>query len=336
MTNDQWRPQFRLVRSFVRFSIGIWKLDLGISLGFGIWTLGFSIWLLGFLGALLVSTGCEKSTNPATQPAVRTVASLVPAATDLIIGMGARERLLAVSTYDRQRPDVAGLPRVGDYQNVDWEQLQSLHPIVMMIQIKKDRLPAGFQERADALHIQLVDVAIDRLADIVGTLDVLGQALDLPEQAKTAKEQMQSRLDAVAAGVAGRKPISTLLVLDESADAVVGPDTYLDEILQLAGGVNAAKSLGQRYPQIDREMLLSLKPDVIIQLLPDASQQVKDRAADTWKQLPQIPAVAAGRVYTIDNWYALLPGWHVTDLAEQFAQCLHPSTPASLSRPIAP
>jgi iron complex transport system substrate-binding protein len=250
--------------------------------------------------------------------------------------MGARDRLLAVSTYDRQRPDVAGLPRVGDYQNVDWEQLQQLHPTVMVIQIKKDRLPAGFQERADSLHIQLIDVAIDSLADIPGTLDILGQALDMPEQAKNAKRQMQSRLAAVAAEVAGKKPISTLLVLDESADAVVGPDTYLDELLQLAGGANAAKSLGQRYPQIDREMLLSLKPDVIIQLLPDASPQVKERAADTWKQLPQIPAVAAGRVYTIDNWYALLPGWHVTNLAEQFAQCLHPSTPLSTSRPASP
>jgi iron complex transport system substrate-binding protein len=283
----------------------------------------------------LIPTACDKS-PPTTQPTVRTVASLVPAATDLIIGMGARDRLLAVSTYDRQRPDVAGLPRVGDYQNVDWEQLQSLHPSVMVIQIKKDRLPAGFQERADALHIQLIDIAIDRVADILSAIDTLGDALDLPQQAKTAKQQMQTRLDAVAAGVSGKKPVSVLLVLDESADAVVGPDTYLDELLQLAGGINAGKSLGQRYPQIDREMLLSLKPDVIIQLLPDASQQVKDRAAQTWKQLPQIPAVAAGRVYTIDNWYALLPGWHVADLAEQFAQCLHPSTPPSPPLPTPP
>jgi iron complex transport system substrate-binding protein len=282
-----------------------------------------------------VIAGCGKSdSQPATAPSVRTVASLVPAATDLIIGMGARDRLVAVSTYDRQRPDVAGLPRVGDYQNVDWEQLQALHPQVMVIQIKKDRLPPGFSERATALHTELVNVGIDRLADILTALDTLGDAMGLPEKAKLARAEMQSRLDGVSNKVQGEKSVSTLLVLDESADAVVGPDTYLDELLKLAGGTNAAASLGQRYPEIDREMLLSLKPDVIIQLLPDASQQVKDRAAATWAQLRQIPAVAAGRVYTIDNWYALLPGWHVTDLAEQFAQCLHPSTPAS--RPVSP
>lgn len=283
---------------------------------------------------LLGITGCSKASAPATQPGVRTIASLVPAATDLIIGMGARDRLVAVSTYDRQRPDVAGLPRVGDYQNVDWEQLQTLRPSVMVIQIKLDRLPAGFQQRADALHIQLVDIAIDRLEDIPAVLTTLGDAMNVPDKAREARAKMQARLDAVAARVAGAGTVSTLLVLNESATAVVGPDTYLDTILKIAGGKNAGNSLGQRYPQIDREMLLSLKPDAIIQLLPDASEQVKESAANTWKQLQDIPAVAGGRVYTIDNWYALLPGWHVTDLAEQFAQCLHPSTSQAASQPV--
>jgi iron complex transport system substrate-binding protein len=106
---------------------------------------------------------------------------------------------------------------------------------------------------------------------------------------------------------------------------VAGPGTYLDDLLRLAGGVNAAERLSNPWPQVDREMLLSLKPDVIIELLPGASEQVKQQAAQTWKNLPQIPAVAAGRVYTVDAWYALLPGWHVTDLAEQFSQWLHPN-----------
>src|ERR1700735_1713239 len=113
MTNDQSPAQLRLTHRPRRFPIGNWKLNFEIFSGFGIWT-------LGFLSILLLTTSCDKSTPPATQPATKTIASLVPAATDLLIGMGARDRLLAVSTYDRQRPDVAGLPRVGDYQNVDW------------------------------------------------------------------------------------------------------------------------------------------------------------------------------------------------------------------------
>ncbi|HSV14724.1 MAG TPA: helical backbone metal receptor [Tepidisphaeraceae bacterium] len=277
--------------------------------------------------------GCGKEStavNPTTVPAVKTVASLVPAVTDLIIGMGARDRLVAVSTYDRQRPDVASLPKVGDYQTVDWEQLQLIKPSILVIDIQADRRPAGFNERAESLHTQLVNITINRLSDVFAAIDQLGKALDLPQQATDAGRTLKTRLDAIEKRSADQNlpPVRTLLVVGESGQSVVGPHTYLDDLLKAAGGVNVAAHLDQ-YPQVDREMLISLKPDVIVQLMPDPSPQEREQAARAWRDLPQVPAVAAGRVYTIDSWYALLPGWHVADLAEQLAECLHPPTPSS-------
>jgi iron complex transport system substrate-binding protein len=284
------------------------------------------IWTAIFLGGVLWIGACDKrSAGPTSAPSVVTAASLVPAATDLIIGMGAKDRLAAVSTFDRQRPDVAGMPEVGDYETIDWEKLGEVRPSIIIIQIRPDRLPAGFAERAAGIGARPLNVSINRLDDVLAATDTLGEALGLQQQAGDAKKLMQGKLDAVRLRVAGQKPVSTLLVLDEYGGAGAGPGTYLDDLLRLAGGVNAAAGLGNPWPQVDREMLLSLKPDVIIELLPGASEQVKQRAAQTWKNLPQIPAVAAGRVYTVDAWYALLPGWHVTDLAEQFSQWLHPN-----------
>jgi ABC-type Fe3+-hydroxamate transport system substrate-binding protein len=248
---------------------------------------------------------------------------MVPAATDLIVGMGAKDRLVAVSTYDNHRPDVGNLPKAGDYETVDWEMLRSLHPSILVSEIQPDRQSPGFKANAADLHITPLNVKIEQLSDIFPALDTLGDALKEPALAAAAKAQMQARLDAVRQANAGVKPISTLLVIDANADAVVGSSTYLDDLLKIAGGTNAAAKLQQHWPQIDREMLLSLKPDVIIQLLPDASSQEREQAAATWKRYPQIPAVAAGRVYPIYESYALLPGWHVTDLAEQLSRLLH-------------
>src|SRR5512133_3272282 len=55
------------------------------------------------------------------------VASLVPAATEMLVGMGAGDRLVAVSNYESS-PVVKDLPRVGDYQSTDWETLARLRP----------------------------------------------------------------------------------------------------------------------------------------------------------------------------------------------------------------
>src|SRR5690348_4099887 len=65
--------------------------------------------LIGCVGIL----GCDRTasrhaTNTAsTKP---TVASLVPAATDMIIAMGAADQLVAISNYDRERPEIQKLP----------------------------------------------------------------------------------------------------------------------------------------------------------------------------------------------------------------------------------
>src|SRR4051794_35456488 len=101
--------------------------------------------LLFTLAAALPAISCNsrapsKSSVPSTQTshASLTVASLSPAATDLIIGMGAGGHLIAVSNYDRVGMD---LPKVGDYQTTDWEKLSELHPSVMIIQMGASRLP---------------------------------------------------------------------------------------------------------------------------------------------------------------------------------------------------
>ena len=243
-----------------------------------------------------------------------------PAATDLIIGMGARDRLVAVSTYDSDNK----LPKAGNYETIDWELMRSLHPSVLVTEIAADRQSPGFKSNCADLHIQPVNVTIETLDDIFSALDQLGDALKEPELAKSAHQQMRARLDAVQKQFANDKPVRSLIVVSPGGDGVVGTGTFLDDLLKIAGGVNVVAPQLGHWPQIDREKLLSLKPDVILQLLPDATPQERDQAAVVWKQLPQIPAVAAGRVYPIYDSYALVPGWHVTDLADRFSQCLHP------------
>src|SRR4051794_5058399 len=85
---------------------------------------------------VITNSSCDRADSAAavasTQPAKITVASLVPAATDLLIGMGAGDRLVAVSNFDAKRGATRALPRVGDYQTIDWERLASLRPNIMI------------------------------------------------------------------------------------------------------------------------------------------------------------------------------------------------------------
>jgi iron complex transport system substrate-binding protein len=277
-----------------------------------------------FVMLTMLLAACDKTISPTTQPTAPTIASMVPAATDLLVGMGAKDHLVAVSTYDKDRADVGSLPKAGDYETVDWELLRSLHPAILITQIKPELQPAGFKEKADQMHILPVNIQIERLNDIFNAIDTLGDALKDPVMATAAKQKMQDRLDAVKKRVAGQSPVRTLIVTGSSFEFIAAPGSYLDDLLQVAGGVNACPPSAQHWPRIDREMLLSLNPDAIIQLMPNATVQEREQASKIWKQSPQLSAVTTARVYPIYEAYAQQPGWHVTDLAEHFAKLLHP------------
>src|SRR5207237_594000 len=99
----------------------------------------------------------------------------------------------------------------------------------------------------------------------------------------------------------------------------------LDDLLEVAGGRNVAEEFHHPYPSIDREMLLSLNPDVILQLLPGASAPALARAKAFWDSMPTLAAVRQRRVVVLTEPYVLQPGCHVGAVAEKFAKALHPS-----------
>jgi iron complex transport system substrate-binding protein len=281
--------------------------------------------------------GCGKapseSASPATRPGAPTVASLVPAATDLLIAMGRSDRLVAVSNYDTPRGLDRVLPKVGDYQTTDWEQIRAIRPAVMVRQFAPDRVPPGLKERCAELDIRLVNLRIGRLREVFAAIDTLGEAVEAKQDAAALAAKIEGQLAGVRKRVAGRPAPRVLLVRDEIAEQVIGPGEFLDDLLAIAGATNAAGHLGSPYPAIDRETLRAIDPDIIIQLLPDAAPQRVDLAKRNWQSLSHLKAVRNGRVRTLTEWYLLQPGAHVGDIAEQFARLIHSDALSSSAAP---
>jgi iron complex transport system substrate-binding protein len=257
---------------------------------------------------------------PTSQP---TIASLVPAATDLIVSMGAGDHLVGVSNYDDiSRPQLKHLPKIGDYQTIDWERLTTLKPTFLILFHSPDRVPPGVKERARKLNIQLINVRPETLDDLYKELKSLGQLLNEQDKSTAAAKKLQTQLASIHARVKDKPKVRTLIVRDDTASGTVGHDTFLNDILTLAGGQNVIEDKG--WPTLDRERLNALNPDAIIQLLSDAPPQVEKQAAALWQRMPHLSAVKNNKVKIINVWYSQQPGLHIGDLADQFANFLHP------------
>lgn len=268
--------------------------------------------------------GCRRDPARTAEPPARhpTVASLVPAATDLIIAMGARNHLVAVSNYD-SAAEAGDLPRVGDYQAIDWEKLAQLRPNVIISFYGPGHTPAGFIERTDRLGIERINVHMDRLDEIDRTLTTLGDALRESEAAAAESKRIRRRIKAVRERARNLPVVPALIAIDPSGTDLVGPGTFLDDLLQAAGGKNVLKA--DHYVTLDREAVSALRPKVILQLLPDRDAKAAGEAAARWNSLTEIPAVRDHRVCVFTESFIEQPGPRVADTAELFLRALHPA-----------
>jgi len=239
----------------------------------------------------------------------------------MLIGMGAREQLVAVSNYDTA-PELKALPRVGDYQMTDWEMLARLRPDAMIIQIAPERLPPALARKAGELGIQLENVKIHRLPDVLEAMRQLGAIAGRETEARAAISGLQARFDEVRKSALTRPTVRIMICREADGREVIGPNNYLDDLLPYVNATNACANLGSAYPSIDRETIVKLAPEAVFVLLPEAPPETIARAKHFWDSLPEAPAVRNQKVFIITDRHALVPGSHLGDLANMIAEKL--------------
>jgi ABC-type Fe3+-hydroxamate transport system substrate-binding protein len=108
----------------------------------------------------------------------------------------------------------------------------------------------------------------------------------------------------------------------------VGPGSYLDELIAIAGGTNVMGIQGQpQYPRISMETVLRLDPDVIIDTVDMGDDEAtRQRRVPVnirlWNRYTGLTAVKFGRVHAATNEALVVPGPRVIDAAEWMATLL--------------
>jgi iron complex transport system substrate-binding protein len=105
---------------------------------------------------------------------------------------------------------------------------------------------------------------------------------------------------------------------------VAGRDTFVNEIIELAGGENAIGRTVHKYPPIGSEQVIASAPDVIIEPAMGSktvSEQQKE-ALRYWRRFKNVPAVADGRIYVISPDTVCRLGPRLPQGVETVARCI--------------
>jgi iron complex transport system substrate-binding protein len=273
------------------------------------------------LGWLLAgrSSGAAQMTRGAER-----IVSLTPDVTEILFAMGLGQRVVGVSTFCDYPPEAAAVPKVGTYWEPDMEAVISRRPdlVVGERSSKSDVL-----QRLSRMGCRTAALRMDSVADVTAAIDALAELTGQRQQAELLKESIKTRLARVSAAVAGRPRPRVLWVVQAEPLRVAGRETFVNELIELAGGQNAIGPTAMAYPPVGIEQVLGAGVEAIIQPAMAGARPLAQQRADAllwWSRWPVIPAVRSGSIYVIPADVVSRLSPRLADGAEMIARLLHP------------
>jgi iron complex transport system substrate-binding protein len=253
------------------------------------------------------------------------IVSAAPSNTEILFAIGVGDRVAGVTTACDYPAAARDKPKIG-----------GLRPSLEAIVALSPDLFVGIRGTAPdviaALEAQQVAVIILNPADfpgVVGNVRTMGRLTGATGAADRVAGEMEARWSAVGARAKGvtRRPrvLYEIDATDPAAISAAGPGTFIDAMINTAGGENVLTALtpGQQYPRISAEVVLQADPDLIV--LGDAPF---GQSRETVAQRPGwgvLSAVQRGAVVEIaDSDVTSRPGPRLVEGLELVAQAIHP------------
>jgi len=266
------------------------------------------------------------ATGPIGRPAAQRIVTLTPSLTEIVYALGAGGRVIAVSDYCEYPPEVRQKPRIGSFLSPNMERILALQPDLVLVDSVQREVAAVLGQAG----VRVLAVPMQDLAQVRQALVTVGEALG---DRRLAGERLRDGLDREIAEVKrqteGKPRRRSLFVVDRQVGGmrglvVAGPGTYLDELLQLAGGSNVFADLSAKYAKVAVESIEERRPEVILDAVHAEPGQAELLKRD-WLQLSTVPAVAAGQVFVLANREFVTPGPRLGLALRQLAALLHPA-----------
>ena len=299
------------------------------------------VWLV-LLTALLPACGdASRESAPSTRPSETSadtpqrLVTLAPALSQMIVDLEAGDRLVGVSKNDPAAP--ADTEVVGTFIDVNTEKLVSLKPTHVLMLTSKEGAPPRVRELARDGQFELITYDYPRSVKAVawllhheagaGDSPSVGHVLNRAEAAKKLKRRLLGRLEKLDRMTLHWPKPRTLMVIGTDPLTATGPGTVNDELLDAAGGYNAARGAAVTAPTLGREQLLAMNPDAIVLLDPGgeplASNPAYDKRLTVLRGL-NIPAVRDQRIALLNDPRVFLPSTNLARTAIALAKALHP------------
>jgi len=258
------------------------------------------------------------------------IISTAPSITEMLYALGLGDRVVGDTTYCDYPPDAKTKPKIGTYIAPNLESIAALKPDLVVIQ----KNPIQLGPRLAALHLSVLEVSHDNIGEVYGSIEKIGDAAGVGERARDLNRTLRQQLDEIRRRTAKYPQTTMMFIVGRAPDRIedliaVGRASYLNGIIEAAGGDNIFKDAIAPYPKVGLEDVLARNPQVIVDMgdmsEPElVSDEQKRSIVALWQRYPSAAAVKNKRVFAVASSIFTVPGPRMVDAARAFARMLHP------------
>jgi ABC-type Fe3+-hydroxamate transport system substrate-binding protein len=254
--------------------------------------------------------------------------SLAPNATSILVALGARENLVAVSHWCKDVADVAGLPELGDCWALTTDGSGAAGKTggdaAIFRRLRPDYTIGSVPLRAETVG-QVLDVAATFIAlnprslrDIFRDIEFLGRVVNRAGPAAALIHQMEESFARIQRRVP-RERARPRIYCEAWPKPRISSPPWVAELVKIAGG-RLAVPCGQRLTDAQ---VARAKPEVIVLAWTATGNRAKPQSALANSAWQRVPAVRNRRIAVIRDEWLNTPGPPLMKGAEALFRALH-------------
>jgi iron complex transport system substrate-binding protein len=220
-----------------------------------------------------------------------------------VTALGLQGRLVGIDTSSRRDPlflavdpALADLPAVGQKSTgLNFEAILAVKPDLVILFAQKDGV--AIADRLVDHGVAAIVILPEKIDSLYATLRLIAEAAGAPESAEAPIAACRRVLERVQQRVASIAPDRRKLVYFAAPQGLfftASGDLLQDEMIAMAGGINAGHDLSGYFREISPEQFIAWNPDLVL-VSGHGAQRGLEKLEEP--QFARVSAVAAGRIY---------------------------------------
>jgi len=233
-----------------------------------------------------------------------------PEVAEIITLIDGIQNIVGITTECDFPPELKEIPKVGTFGKVEFEKIIELEPTIVFISgLEQKHLAAELQK----LNIKTELIYPKSIAEMISSIRKIGKLINKEKRANFIADSLQTQINQLtnftnstnSTNLSGRsetKPDSTdfpkvYIEIYGNPIMSVSDNSFIGEVIQLAGGNNIFAHLPRDYSRIKPEDVILANPEIILLTYPGiTANQVIERKG--WNV---ISACKNNRIYTVED-----------------------------------